>query len=167
MKEVKLIHNGKEYTVQMEDNNLKELIGEKVRLRPEKKEDYFLVDTDGHISDKVAENMYLMEAHWGIGLAFFTKEEAERTLEIMKAKQRIRDYVKEQGMEFSPDWENDDQEKYFVFYSHNRDELDIDYYYEWKRESTVCFASREHARQCIRDCEDDWKIIFEKYDTHA
>lgn len=133
----------------------------KKKLRPEIGEVYFYI-----------EDLDICEIIWGIssnadsglwdsGNAFFTKEEAEKELAKRKAKQKIKDYIIENGLEFEPDWQSEGQIKWAIFYNSSKERLSTDCGLSYRLPDTAYFDSREHAEQVIKDCKDSLLILFD------
>ncbi len=87
--------------------------------------------------------------------AFETRQEAEKELEKRKAIVTIKRYISDTFGVFEPDWSDEKQEKYEIFYNHDDEEFrctDITWsYYTW---SNIWYFS----------CEEHWDIIIEKFD---
>lgn len=91
--------------------------------------------------------------------AFLTKEDAAIELSYRKAKTAILKHHAENSG-FVADWKNKEQRKHSVYF--NMEDgipkpIDI-----WDSVflSLCFFASDEEAQQSIKDCEKEWKIIF-------
>lgn len=94
---------------------------------------------------------------------FLTKEEAERELAYRKAKIAILKHHAENSG-FKPCW-TDGLEKFSIYYVHPHGTVEKWLLWicpsEWHQEQVLCyFASREEARQSIKDCEKEWLVIF-------
>lgn len=84
---------------------------------------------------------------------FRTGEECERYLEIQKA-------FKEEAKKFEPNWKDDNQDKYYLYYDYNRDNIEI--ILAWSnRATTLYFESREVLEELIsRFGEEDIKKYY-------
>ena len=114
---------------------------------------YWFVETDG----------YVVYAYWGDSTAdnyhkdflriFKTKKECERYLEIQKA-------FKEKSKNFEPNWQDCVQDKYYLFYDYDRDNIEI--ILAWSnRAATLYFESREVLEELIsRFGEEDVKKYY-------
>lgn len=85
------------------------------------------------------------------GSFFETIEEAKHHLKERKLLFEIHQWTKEKNKGWVPDWENLDQQKYYIFYDYFREDLCISY-----RSSTSTidklpyFKSEEIAQECIK-----------------
>lgn len=116
-------------------------------------EQYCFVDTDG----------YVVYAYWGDNTIdnyrkdflriFKTKKECKRYLEIQKA-------FKEESKNFEPNWKDGSQDKYYLYYDYDRDNIEI--ILAWSnRAATLYFESREVLEELIaRFGEEDIKKYY-------
>lgn len=160
MKTAKLIIDGKEISVQIEETELKKLEVKKGRWRAEAGDRYFQLWSDGDISANTESGGEYDNFRHLVGNYFQTKEQAESYKQFLQAVGEIKQYIVENGMEFKPDWKNDEQFKCYVY--HGGD--------EWERGSaTTChqpsiipyLAEQSHAQAIIRDCNKQLEIIRE------
>lgn len=120
---------------------------------PKHNEDYWFVDSYGDI----------VGTQWcGSGVdsyrktflrIFRTGEECERYLEIQKA-------FKEESKNFEPNWKDGSQDKYYLYYDYDRDNIEI--ILAWSnRAATLYFESREVLEELIaRFGEEDIKKYY-------
>lgn len=94
-----------------------------------------------------------------IGNIYRTKSEALAQVEKLKAKARIDKYIRDNGLEFVPDWYEVSQFKHFINHDvrvgfevmdRNRASCDVSFW----------FAESRHAKQVIDNCTDDLKTLF-------
>lgn len=57
----------------------------------------------------------------------------------------VADYL---NGDWKPNWNDVDQRKYFIYYNHNKEMVDIDYYYR-SSYNAAYFSSRENALKAI------------------
>lgn len=86
-----------------------------------------------------------------LGLYFDTKEEAEQFKREQTLIKKIKCWAKEQQGDWKPDWNNDDEEKYYIYYSYDKERLES----TWSYNSTnftklLYFKSQEIAQECIK-----------------
>lgn len=137
--------NEKEYEERIAklEKELKELKETKIEDDefPRLGDQYWFVSTDG----------YVVYACWGDNSfdnyrkdflrIFKTKKECKRYLEIQKA-------FKEEAKNFEPNWKDDNQDKYYLYYDYNRDNIEI--ILAWSnRAATLYFESREVLEELI------------------
>lgn len=90
-----------------------------------------------------------------IGNIFKTRDEAEKYLEYLKAKEVIKQDTKG----FKPDWTNYDEKKYLGFWDIEKDSLD------WLPrnifiEATIYFKSREDIEESFEKHPNEWKTYL-------
>lgn len=69
----------------------------------------------------------------------------------------VADYL---NGDWKPDWNNDDQCKYFICYNHFSRTVDVYYYYRCSY-NAACFSSEENARKAIEIIgEEELKQFF-------
>lgn len=137
--------NRKEYEERIAklEKELKELKETKIEDDefPRLGDQYWFVSMDG----------YVVYACWGDNSfdnyrkdflrIFKTKKECKRYLEIQKA-------FKEEAKKFEPNWKDDNQDKYYLYYDYNRDNIEI--ILAWSnRATTLYFESREVLEELI------------------
>ena len=120
---------------------------------PRPGEQYWFVDTDG----------YVVYAHWDDNTIdnyrkdflriFKTKKECKRYLEIQKA-------FKEESKNFEPNWKDGNQDKYYLYYDHSDNCVEVDLYVG-VQETILFFESREVLEELIeRFGEGDIKKYY-------
>jgi hypothetical protein len=147
--------------VKKEIEELKKEINKSTKkIRPDVGDWYWSTNLWGSVQYRWEQNCDTCRIRWNAGYGFFTREEAQKELAIRQAKQRIKDYIILNDMEFEPDWKDIDQPKYYIFFNHGGMEL---YIYEAMGDQepfNIVFEYREKAEQCMQDCKEDWLIIF-------
>lgn len=116
-------------------------------------EQYWFVNTDG----------YVVYAYWGDSTIdnyrkdflriFKTKKECKRYLEIQKA-------FKEESKNFEPNWKDGSQDKYYLYYDHSDNCVEVDLYVACQ-ETILYFESKEVLEELItRFGEEDIKKYY-------
>ena len=95
------------------------------------------------------------------GELFRTKEECEEDDKKRRALVRIKDFIRKEGLEFVPDWEDKFQAKHYIFTYQGR----ISRTEEWDNTTntnplTGYFRTHEDKIKVIDNCEADLKILF-------
>lgn len=119
---------------------------------PEDDEIVFYIDSDdGEIYDtpyfaNSAIDIYMFEH----GLYFNLKSEAEQYLKERKLLFKLQQWAKEKNEGWEPDWEEDGEQKWYVYYNHVEESLKV----TWGYNSTnfiklPYFKTEEIAQQCI------------------
>lgn len=97
-----------------------------------------------------------MRESWDV---FLTKEDAQRELSYRKAKTAILKHHAEMGW-FVPNWDKREETKYEVRFSHENPVFFASAYKQTQGQSICYFPTVEEAQQSIKDCEKEWKVIF-------
>lgn len=90
-----------------------------------------------------------------IGNIFKTKEEAEKYLEYLKAKEVIKQDTKG----FKPDWNNSIEKKYCAYWDLEKDKPVSEFEYIAK-ESTIYFETRYGIEESFKKHREEWKTYL-------
>lgn len=90
-----------------------------------------------------------------LGWAFLTREEGEKELAYLKARQILKQDTKG----FKPDWSDYDQNKYCVYYAHGPDCLDHSFY-GYHQRAEIVFATKADAEASIKEHKAEWLAYF-------
>ncbi len=132
-----------------------EEINESTRWKPEARQDYYCVTSDGSVVKDDWSNWCLDDGRFEIGNCFQTKEEAERVTEYLKALATVRGDV---TSKFSEDGNN-----YYVYYNVESNSLRLGCSWSCIRNSIFglpYFATREDAQRSIELHKNEWLTIF-------
>lgn len=130
----------------------------KVKVRPNEDDKYWFTN-NYYIDTLIWENDEMDNHYWNSGSGFFTEEEAEKELAKRRAIQKIKDYIKENGMYWEPDWNNNGNEKYFFIY--HSGETQIHNCFSIKYYSPIGYLkSRGDAEKVLEDNKEDLLLIF-------
>lgn len=128
---------------------------------PENGQDYCCITTAGFCELRIGGVDEAMdECLAEIGNVFLTEAECLAEIERRKALQRVRQWIAENTEPFEPDWNNDDQPKYMVYFSHKEKKLSITV--EWIAQyfnGIAWFASKEDVERLIAACEADLRVL--------
>lgn len=126
---------------------------------PEKDKNFFYVDTYGNVQWKITDlysNDILKHNQ-----VFKTKEEALAYLDYKRAEVSIKKRIDELNEGWRPDWENDIQQKYYIFYDNLREILDYDYCYTGQfLPNAFYLKDQKTARQIIYELEEELKLYL-------
>ena len=89
------------------------------------------------------------------GKVYKTKEEGEKALERKLAEVRLR-----RTSNFEPDWSNNDQNKWTVYYNHNDKELLVEATAFLQYPSAIYFDTYDSIKKSIEENKQDWLIYF-------
>lgn len=91
-----------------------------------------------------------------------TEAEAIKARVKQLALYRIKTYAEEKRGEFIPDWNDADQEKYFIAYNNRKKEYWVDYEYSRHFVNQIYLFEEEHCKEIIEKFKDDLDILFDK-----
>lgn len=116
----------------------------------------WFIDTNGDIlnDDKVEEKYK--------PFCYPTEADCIKARDKILALYRIKDYAEEKRGEFVPDWDNIEQKKFYIRYSHSEKNYDI-----WHSTDThvlmLFYVDKyEHCKEIIEKFKDDLDILFDK-----
>lgn len=98
--------------------------------------------------------------------AFLTEKDARKELEKRKAIQRVLKWKYENGLDFEPDWENNNENKYLLFYNYNNynscsKKICSNVHFQSKYYCPVgYFKTLEDVEKCIEECKEDLELIY-------
>ena len=155
MKTIKL----ENVTIEISDKQYEELLmwakPETKRWKPSVGEKLWYVDDWGDIDWYYWADTKSGNWHYNQGNCFKTKEEADEYKKYLEAYARIK-----QSSSFEPDWKDEYQDKWAIYYSYIAKELDFS-------RSTYCqypvpayYATEEEAELAIKDYGEDYKLIL-------
>ena len=110
------------------EKQAKEILEEIEKLKKEeilefkKGDDYFFINANGSISNLTWNNTVWDNSLYSIGNCFKTREEAEKAVEKAKIYTQLKRLAEEISTE-PIDWENENQRKYYIGYSHYHKEF--------------------------------------------
>lgn len=114
---------------------------------------YWFVDTDGYVVYSYWDDNTTSDYRKDFLRIFKTKKECERYLEIQKA-------IKEESKNFEPNWKDDNQGKYYLYYDHDKNSVEISWN-TWSGQAVLYFESREILEELIsRFGEEDIKKYY-------
>lgn len=123
-----------------------------------KPEQYYSINI---LKAAVEEVMKIHYSEWAVknlkslGLLFENREEAEKYLEYLKAKEVIKQDTKG----FKPDWNDEMQFKYWGYWNFYQNKLDYDYDYGAKRVE-IFFRTREDLKESFEKHPEEWKTYL-------
>jgi len=92
---------------------------------------------------------------------YLTEAECDKQIAKNEALNKIKTYIKDNFEEFLPDWEDEDENKYSIYYDYEDEEWD--YYSNGNfRELTLLpfLKSEKQAEQIIKDCKKELDILI-------
>lgn len=123
--------------------------------KPEENETYYYSYSDGHIEKATCDNRNMDKNRYAIGNCFKTKEEAEFALERQKVIMELKRFALEHN-EKEIDWSNRCQNKYFLYFNHDKNRIMISYYYIYQYIcEPIYFTSEKIAQQAIKEIGEE------------
>lgn len=118
--------------------------------KPKDGEEYYFLESTGNIATKTFCRP-VSNDRYNLGNVFQTREQAEKTVERLKAFKVLEDSTNG----FKPNWDNIKEAKWVVGYDHDMGELDISgtTYFDT---GTIVFGSEDEARDSIEKYEEEW-----------
>ena len=134
---------------------LEEIPEEYKRWRAEKHGSYYFISDNGVVYDSLELYFSTDDYRYSIGNYFKTEAEAGKAVNWLKAFTTLRDDTKG----FKPNWNDPEQEKWFVFYDHVSKHLwswlDLTY-----QDKNLYFASEDEANDSIKKHERQWLTLL-------
>ena len=157
----KLTLNGKEYEVEVSEEQVKEIEKPKYkRWRAEKGDAYFYIFNNGHIDKYLEKNDDTDNFLYDIGNYFKTEEEAEEYKKKLLYQQQYKDFIGE-DLATKDDWKKPTFQKYATCIDHyycNEVALSSNTYYELQ--GVIYSKSKEKKQDFIKKIGED---NFKKY----
>ena len=156
----KLTLNGKEYEVELNEEQVKEIEKPKYkRWRAEKYKTYCSINSDGttcmytDFGDVIDNFLYNTDNY------FKTKEEAEFRRQQLLYLQQYKDFLGE-DIPTKGDWKDDSKTKYYACYDHHDNFLDISCSFVCEIQGVIYSNSKEKIENFIEEIGED---NFKKY----
>lgn len=121
--------------------------------KPRCEERYYYIDKLGRVKYYTSVGDEVDKILYEIGNCFKTKEEAEFALERQKVITELKRFALENN-EYELDWNNDNQNKFGIFYDVGEKIIDIDICTVSKR-NAVYFSSRKITNKAIATIGED------------
>ena len=125
------------------------------RWRAKEDERYWCVQDDGGVAEACEDWVDIDDGRYELGNYFKTEEEAQKASDWLKAFTILRDDTKG----FKPDWKNEKQKRWYVFYSLFNGEFYTEGYIDC-HSSPIIFATKDDAQASIKNHEQEWRTFF-------
>ena len=128
---------------------------------PEDIDDYVYINNAGNTFDLNTLTIVGYEKIYKRGLAFKTKEEAEKYDKERILLFKLHKWAEEHNGGWYPDWKDGDEIKYFIVYDNRYETLKVDYYCRIKQFIKLpYFKTEEIAEQFIEEFGEEIKEVF-------
>lgn len=128
---------------------------------PEDIGDYYTVNRVGCIQKLNNESKFILENMYRRGLAFKTREEAEKFDKERILINRAKDWAKKYNGGWTPNWEDYKEEKWTVMYHNECEEFEIYENYRYREFLKLpYFESEEIAELFIKEFGDEIKEVL-------
>ena len=130
-------------------------------IYPRKDEDFYFIDLDGKVflfDDEIDD----LETCFEQGVLFSSEEEAQAAAQERKLLFKLHQGAKIKNEGWEPDWEDDDEEKYFITYFKNNS-IDLSWEITWGMINFTklpYFKTVEITQECIELFGDEIKEVF-------
>lgn len=121
------------------------------RWRADEEGLYWFVGNEGEVYEDLENREHIDNGRYELGNYFRTEAEAEKAVEWLKALTVLRDDTKG----FKPNWNDPEQEKWFVFYDHNSRRFRSESNFACQA-GNLYFASEDEANDSIKKHEQEW-----------
>lgn len=128
------------------------------RWKPNKNEKYCVVGANGNFGNVLYDNDVYDDWNYLIGNCFKTKEEAEEYKKQIEYTARYKNYIEEHSEPLN--WSDDNQEKWYVFFSFYTNSIAINYNVLEKVQGVIYASSKQIILDAINEIGED---NFKKY----
>lgn len=133
--------------------------------KPKVRQPYHYISSAGCVAFSHWVNYYNESYYYDIGNIFKTKGEAQEALDTgwlakRKAEVKILRFIAENDLEFEPDWDTNDANKYYVYYSYDSRGFQVTESCRHQHSILPYFKSREDAQKVIDAMTPELKILF-------
>jgi hypothetical protein len=169
IKELKDNIENQKQIIQQQEEKLYELekelkeskVEEFKRWRASKMEYYYFLNVNGD-TIKSGEMLHKHDNYrYSIGNYFETKEECEYYKNKLLATQRLKDLALRLNEGWKPDWNNFDEEKWFIYYDYKYEEYNCNRYYLFYKIPNTYFKSEEIGKKAMELMGNDLDYIFD------
>lgn len=126
-----------------------------IHWKPKNGDEYFYISDYGNVYSDIWSDKHVDNERLALGAIYRTEEECEGVKERSLAEVRLR-----RTSTFKPDWSNDNQNKWTVYYDHNSEELLIEATAFLQYPSAIYFDAYDSIKKSIEENREDWLIYF-------
>ncbi|WP_314084926.1 hypothetical protein [uncultured Gemella sp.] len=128
---------------------------------PEDIDDYYYVDADGLIESLISYSDGVQKSIFERGLAFKTRKEAEQFDKERILINKLKNWAKKHQGDWTPNWDNLDEEKRSIMYDNGYKKLEIFKNYRYQEIIKLpYFKSEKITEQFIEEFGDEIKEVL-------
>lgn len=162
------LENGKKIQISEESyRNLQKSINVKKRYEPKQGDRYYYISDIGTVLSSIWKDDDRDIYRYLIKNIFKTKDEAEQKLYLIKRKYKIIKRIEELNEGWKPDWNDDEQRKYYIEYYPEHVDNDLDFMFNIEnftnlkdKSDKYYFKSKEIGEQLIEEFDDELEYLF-------
>lgn len=134
-----------------------------VRCRVDFGCEYFYIDEDGDIQSEEDNDWCCDEYRFNIRNYFKTEEEAYKVLDKILIYNKLKDLALKLNEGKTIDWEDNTQEKFYIYYDNQAKRLDYGYHSTYQDFGTICCLNRNFLDKALEEIgAGDLKKLFEE-----
>lgn len=123
--------------------------------QPKMNQRYWYIDSDGDVNEDIWVQDEADVQRYYLGNIYKTDEQCNKAIRIQEAKTMLL-----RAANFNPDWSNFDEEKVYVYYDHDKNQLDVYHATIDQPLNEICFSSEEAARKSIKEGAYEWHVLL-------
>lgn len=161
----KLTINGKEFEVEISEEQVQALTETKKKTgyeRVGKGTPFYALYLDGQVVTACEDNSEWNDEIYNNGNYCSEKSVAENNARADKLYRQLRRFAVENRQK-KLDWNNEDEEKWCIFFEHSYEGLVVDYLDSNQHFGSIYFDSKETARRAIDTFKDELIWYFTEY----
>lgn len=140
--------------MQDELNKLKQVkVEESKKWKPEKGQQYFYLDGMDLIHTHVWTDSYGDDLKYLLNNVFRTENDAIESQKKIKFQAQFKNFVEERNEEL--DWENTNQDKWFMYYSFSYGKIDFNAHFSSKCQGVIYASSEQILRDAIAEIGEE------------
>lgn len=165
METAKLIIDGKEIEIQINEEQLKQLCQQKKKTgyeRVESKKTYYAVFEDNSVESTTESCITFENSHYIAANYYSDKTVAENNARADKLMRQLRRFAVEYR-ETKLDWKNDMKPKFYIFYNNFNNNLNIECNTSFQSFGAIYFDTEKTAQLAIDAFKDELIWYFTEY----
>ena len=161
----KLIIDGKEFPIEIQDSELQKLVASKKQTgyeRVELDERFYSVRADNSIFAPIDGRFLDHDAYYDTANYYSSQTVAENNARADKLMRQLRRFAVEHRKS-ELNWSITAQNKYYIYYDRRDNKFDIDYVLAYKNFGAIYFDTKEVAESALSTFKDELTWYFTEY----